>query len=148
MNNWDRSWFWQDPDSDGQRIPICMRHNLLLCGSQRCTFVHRWAVPEPDGTMCSSTDHKAITCLHRSRRVSTLGQLPAPNSATSVGRPLPKSHYISYTTERCTQQSFPTRAQKTDPMISLDMPAKSTSPLSCTGPQCNSKTTEKSTHEQ
>ena len=54
MNNWDRSCFTHDTDSDGQRRPICMRHELLQCNSQKRTFGHRCPLPKPDGTMWGS----------------------------------------------------------------------------------------------
>ena len=148
MEHWDKSWFTQGTGSDGQTKPICMRNNLSQCTAQKCACIHCCPVPKCDGTMCGSTDHKAISCPHRSRRVSAQGQLPAPNSATGVGVPLPKPHCTDCTTELCTQQSRPARAQRTDPTISLDMPSRPTSPLSLTEPQCNSDTTEECKHEQ
>ena len=113
-------------------MPVCMRHNLSQCTSQRCAFVHSCPVPKSDGSICGSTDHKAIMCPHRSRRVSALGQLPAPETATSVGGPLPKPHYVSAITEGCKQHSRPAKAQRTDPTISLDLPSGPTSPFSVT----------------
>ena len=133
MDDWDKSWFTQGTGLDGQTKPICMRHNLSQCTSQKCAFVHCCPVPKCDGTMCGSTDHKAISCPHRSRRVSAQGQLPAPNSAIGVEEPLPKPHCTDYTTELCTQQSRPARAQRTDPTISLDMPSGPTSPFVING---------------
>ena len=65
-----KSWFTQGTGSDGQTKPICVRYNLTQCTSQKCAFVHYCPVPKSDGTMCGSTDHKAISCPHRSRRVS------------------------------------------------------------------------------
>ena len=148
MEHWDKSWFTQGTGLDGQTKPICMRNNLSQCTSQRCAFVRCCPVPKSDGSMCGSTDHKAITCLHRSRRVSASGQLLAPETATGVGGSLPKPHYVSAITEECTQQSRPARAQRTDPTISLDMPSGPTSLLSLTEPQRNSTTTEECKHEQ
>ena len=43
-----------------------------------------------------------------------------------------KPHYISAITEECKQQSLPAKAQRTNPMISLDMPSGPTRPLSVT----------------
>ena len=62
MEHWDKSWFTQGTGSDGQTKPICMRHNLSQCTSQRCACIHCCPVPKCDGTMCGSTDHKAISC--------------------------------------------------------------------------------------
>ena len=132
MEYWDKSWFTQGTGPDGQTKPMCMRDNLSQCTSQRCAFVHSCPVPKSDGSICGSTDHKAITCPHRSRRVSALGQLPALETATSVGRPWPKPHYVSAITEGCKQHSRPAKAQRTDPTISLDLPSGPTSPLSVT----------------
>ena len=134
--------------SDAQTKPICMRNSLSQCTSQKFAFVHCFPFPKSNGSMCGSTDHKAITCLHRSRRVSALGQLPTPETATSVGWPLPKPHYISDTTELCTQQSRPARAQRTVRRFHWTCLRDQRHCLSLTEPQCNSDTTEECKHEQ
>ena len=69
MEYWDKSRFTQGASPDRTK-PICMRHNSSQCTSQRCAFVHCCPVPKSDGSMCGSTDRKAITSPHRSRRVS------------------------------------------------------------------------------
>ena len=129
METWDKSWFTQGTGTDGETKPICMRHNLSQCTSQRCAFVH-CLVPLSDGSMCGSTDHKSITCPHHSRRASALGQLPPPFLATGVGRPLPKPHCVSDITEESNQHS-----QRTDPTLS-------TSPLSVTQSKHSAETTD------
>ena len=95
---------------------------------RKCAFVHCSRVPKYDGSMCGSTDHKAITLPHRSRRVPALRQLPAHY----VRGPLHKPHYVSAITNECKQQSRPAKTQRTDPTISLDPPSGPTSPLSVT----------------
>ena len=71
--------------SDGQTKPICMRYNLSQCTTQKCTFAHCCPVLKSDGSVCGSTDLKPIACLHRSRKVSTWGQLPASEKTGDGG---------------------------------------------------------------
>ena len=112
MENWEKSWFSEKTTPDGQTKPICMRYNLLQCTVPKCTFAHCCPVPESDGSMCGSTDHTAIACPHRSREVSTWGQLPVSGMATGVWRPLPKPHHDSGSPEKSRQTSDP----DTDPL--------------------------------
>ena len=51
-----------------------------------------------------------------------------PTSTNDLGKP----HYVSAVTEESKQQSCPARDQRTNPMISLDMPSRPTTPLSVT----------------
>ena len=121
-----------------------MRHNVLQCASQQCAFVHCCPVPKPGGTVCGSTDHKAIRCPHRSRPVTGWGELPAPQTATGVGRPLPKPNHISGITEERQQLSRPAKTQRTDPTISFDRKSgptttvKSRNKALCSNHQCTS----------
>ena len=95
MESWEESWFLEKTPPDEQTKPVCMRHNLSQCTSQKCTFAHCCPVSISDGAMCGSTDHKAIACPHRSRKIPTKGQLPASESSSGVGEPLPEPHHDS-----------------------------------------------------
>ena len=134
MDSGEKSWFVKSKGTDGQSKAICTRHNRSAPRKDAPSFTAVQSLNLVVGR--AATDHKAITCPHRSRRVS------AWRTAPSVGRPLPEPHCVSDNTEGCKQHSRPAQAQRTEPTISLDLPSRPTSPLPATQSKPSASITE------
>ena len=148
MDDWDKSWFTQGTGLDGQTKPICMRHNLSQCTSQKCAFVH-----------CCLSRSVTVRCAapqttKQSRALTVRAEFPPRDSSRRRKRqPASRNHCPSritsvtpqnYAHNSHVQPEHSARIRRFHWTCLRDQRHR----LSLTEPQCNSDTTEECKHEQ